>query len=338
MVTFSRRHFSRLVAGAAVGVAAQAAAPARAADFSYKFGYAFPLTHPIHTAALEVARRVAAETNGMVDIEVLGASQLGGDNNLMSQVRSGGLDFYIGAGSVFATLFPIASIWAMGFAFADYPEVWAAVDGELGDHVRSGARSVGLVPFDVVWDNGFRQVSTGARPVNDAKDLRGVKIRVPVSPSLISLFQNLGSSPVSLNFGEVYTALQTHLVDAQESPLSIFKTGNFAEVQKYLAMTNHSWDGGFIVGNRASWAALPPDMQAIVSRAFNEEGLKQRTASAALNDSLRASLTKRGVTFTEPSRAAMIDVLKERGYYREWRQKYGEVAWTSLARYAQALS
>jgi len=180
-----------------------------------------PAAHPLHTAAVAVARRVAAETNGVVDIEVLGASQLGGDNNLMSQVRSGGPDFYAGAGSVFATVFPIASIWAMGFAF-NYAEVWAAVDGELGDRVRAGARGAGLVPFDVMWDNGFRQISTGARPVNGAGDLKGVKIRVPVSPSLISLFQNLDASPVSLNFGEVYTALQTHLVDAQESPLSIF--------------------------------------------------------------------------------------------------------------------
>ena len=273
----------------------------------------------------------------MVDIEVLGASQLGGDNNLMSQVRSGGLDFYAGAGSVFATVFPIASIWAMGFAFANYAEVWAAVDGELGNRVRAGARGAGLVPFDVVWDNGFRQISTGARPVNGAGDLKGVKIRVPVSPSLISLFQNLGASPVSLNFGEVYTALQTHLVDAQESPLSIFETGNFYEVQKYVALTNHSWDGGFIVGNRASWEALPPDMQAIVSRIFNEEGLKQRAASASLADSLRSSLAERGITFTEPPRAAMVDTLRERGYYREWRQKYGEAAWKSLARYAPAL-
>ena len=239
MVAFTRRDFNRLLAGAGAGLAARAA-PARAADFSYKFGYAFPLTHPLHAAAVAVARRIAAETNGVVDIEVLGASQLGGDNNLMSQVRSGGLDFYAGAGSVFATVFPIASIWAMGFAFANYAEVWAAVDGELGDRVRAGARGAGLVPFDVVWDNGFRQISTGARPVNGASDLKGVKIRVPVSPSLISLFQNLGASPVSLNFGEVYTALQTHLVDAQESPLSIFETGNFYEVQKHVALTNHS--------------------------------------------------------------------------------------------------
>ncbi len=338
MVALARRDFNRLMAGAAVGLVAQGAAPAQAADFSYKFGHAFPLNHPIHIAALAVATRVSAETNGVVDIEVLGASQLGGDNNLMSQVRSGGIDFYAGAGSVFATVFPIASIWAMGFAFGNYGEVWAAVDGELGDRVRAGARGVGLVPFDVVWDNGFREVSTGARPINDAKDLKGIKIRVPVSPSLISLFQNLGASPVSLNFGEVYTALQAHLVDAQESPLSIFETGNFYEVQKYLALTNHSWDGGFIVGNRASWAALPSDMQAIASRIFNEEGLKQRTASAVLADSLRASLTERGVAFTEPSRAAMIDVLKERGYYREWRQKYGEAAWQSLTRYSPAVS
>ena len=324
------------MAGAVAAVALHR--PARAADFSYKFGHAFPLTHPIHVAALAAASRVKAETNGTLDIEVLGASQLGGDNNLMSQVRSGGIEFYAGAGSVFATLFPVASIWAMGFAFGGYDDVWPAVDGELGERVRAGARGVGLVPFGVVWDNGFRQISTGARPVTGVEDLKGLKIRVPVSPSLISLFQNLGSSPVSLNYGEVYTALQTHLVDAQESPLAIFETGNFREVQKCVALTGHVWDGGMIVGNKAAWAALPPDMQAVVARVMDEEGRKQRTASAAWNESLRASLASRGIIFTEPPTGPMIETLRDGGYYKEWRGKYGDAAWKSLVRYSPALA
>ena len=336
MATITRRHLGKVLAGAATAAAVHR--PARAADFSYKFGHAFPLTHPIHMAAVAAASRIKAETNGTVDIEVLGASQLGGDNNLMSQVRSGGIEYYAGAGSVFATVFPVASIWAMGFAFGGYDDVWPAVDGELGERVRAGARSVGLVPFDVVWDNGFRHISTGSRPVTGVGDLKGIKIRVPVSPSLISLFQSLGSSPISLNYGEVYTALQTHLVDAQESPLTIFETGNLHEVQKYLALTGHVWDGGMIVGNKAAWAALPPDMQAIVARVMNEEGRKQRVASAALNDTLRTSLTARGITFTQPPPGPMIETLKERGYYQEWRSKYGDTAWKSLVRYSPALA
>lgn len=337
MAIVARRRLNQLLLGAAAGVMSQEIRPARAADFSYKIGYGFPLTHPIHLAAVAATNRIKAETNGAVDIEVLGASQLGGDNNLMSQVRSGGLEFYIGAGSVFATVFPIASIWATGFAFSKYDEVWAAVDGEVGNLVRSGARNVGLVPFDVVWDNGFRHISTGSRPIAGVDDLKGVKIRVPVSPTLISLFQGLGSSPVSLNFGEVYTALQTRLVDGMESPLAIFETGNLYEVQKYIAMTNHVWDGGMLVGNRASWAALPPDMQAIVTRVFNEEGRKQREASAALANSLRTSLAGRGITFTEPPLEPMTAKLRERGYYKEWSRKHGDVAWKSLARYSPAL-
>ena len=338
MVNITRRGLNRALIGGAVGLAVSRVGEARAADFNYKFGHAFPLTHPVHVAGLAVADRVRKETKGAVDIEVLGASQLGGDNNLMSQVRSGGLEFYAGAGSVFATLFPVASIWAMGFAFPSYDEVWAAVDGALGDRVRAGARGVGLVPFDVVWDNGFRQISTGARPVMGVDDLKGLKIRVPVSPSLISLFQNLGSSPVSLNYGEVYTALQTHLVDAQESPLTIFETGNFREVQKYVAMTSHIWDGAMIVSNRGAWTALPPDLQAIVARVFNDEGRKQRLGSAALTDTLRARLTAGGVTFTEPPLGPMIATLKEHGYYKEWRDKYGDAAWNTLVRYSPALS
>jgi len=338
MVSVTRRGLNRLLVGTAAGLALPRVSAARAADFNYKFGHAFPLTHPIHIAGAAAADRVRVETNGVIDIEVLGASQLGGDNNLMSQVRSGGLELYAGAGSVFATVFPVASIWAMGFAFPSYDEVWAAVDGGRGDRVRAAARGVGLIAFDVVWDNGFRHISTGARPVTEVGDLKGLKIRVPVSPSLISLFQNLGSSPVSLNYGEVYTALQTHLVDAQESPLTIFETGNFREVQKYVAMTGHVWDGGMIVANRAAWTALPPDMQAIVARIFNEEGRKQRLASAAVTDTLRVNLTRSGVTFTEPPLGPMVGTLKDRGYYKEWRDKYGDAAWNTLVHYSPALS
>jgi TRAP-type C4-dicarboxylate transport system substrate-binding protein len=99
------------------------------------------------------------------------------------------------------------------------------------------------------WDLGFRQITTSAKPIEKAADLAGMKLRVPGAPALVSLFTALGASPVSMQFGEVYTSLQTRIVDGQENPLSVIDAGKFYEVQKYCAVTNHVWDGYWICAN-----------------------------------------------------------------------------------------
>src|SRR5436189_6066561 len=141
------------------------------------------------------------------------------------------------------TLVPAASINGIGFAFPDYDTVWKAMDGGLGAHVRGEIGKAGLVVMDKIWDNGFRQTTSSTRPINAPDDLKGFKIRVPVSPLWTSLFQSLGAAPAGINFSEVYTALQTHIVDGQENPLTLISLAKLFEVQKYASMTNHMWDG-----------------------------------------------------------------------------------------------
>jgi TRAP-type C4-dicarboxylate transport system substrate-binding protein len=137
----------------------------------------------------------------------------------------------------------VAAINGVGFAFPDYPAVWLAMDGELGVHIRAAIAKLNLQPFGRVWDNGFRQITSSSRPINRPRDLDGFKIRVPVSPLYTSLFRSLGAAPAGLNLSEVYSALQTRIVDGQENPLAVFETAKLYEVQKYCAMTNHVWDG-----------------------------------------------------------------------------------------------
>ena len=152
---------------------------------------------------------------------------------------------------------------------------------------------VGLVPMDRIWDLGFRQITNSIKPIKSAADLDGMKLRVPGAPALVSLFKSLGTHPVSMQFGEVYTSLQTKVVDGQENPMSIIDAGKFYEVQKYCSITNHVWDGHWITFNKAAWDRLPDDLKTVVARAFNEGAVAQRAELAKMNDTLQAELEKK---------------------------------------------
>ena len=305
--------------------------PARAAEFEYKMGHSSPEGHPFHKRLLEVSDRIAKETGGRMKLTIFPASQLGGDNDLLSQARSGAVDFVQPAGLILASILPVAAVNGMGFAFKDYAQVWTAIDGDLGDYVRSQiAAKAGLVPMEKRWDLGFRQITTSTKPVEKAADLSGLKLRVPGAPALVSLFTALGASPVSMQFGEVYTSLQTKVVDGQENPLSQIDAGKFYEVQKYCSISNHVWDGHWIVFNKPAWDRLPDDIKTIVARAFNDGALAQRVEVAALNDSLQAELEKKGLAFNTAETQSFREMLAKAGFYQEWRGKLGDEVWTLL--------
>src|SRR5208282_922477 len=191
----------------------------------------------------EAATRIKAATGGGVEIQVFPNNQLGSDTDMLSQLRSGAIDFFTLSGLILATLVPPASINGIGFAFNDYHTVWKAMDGKLGAYVRSEIDRRGLLAMDRMWDNGFRQITSSTHPIAQPGDLKGFKIRVPVSPLWTSMFKAFGASPTSMNFAEVYSALQTKVVEGQENPLTLITLNRFYAVQKYVSVTNHMWDG-----------------------------------------------------------------------------------------------
>jgi tripartite ATP-independent transporter DctP family solute receptor len=310
-----------------------------AAEFEYKMGHSSPESHPFHKRLLEVADRIGKESGGRMTLSIFPASQLGGDNDLLSQARSGAVEFVQPAGLILASVLPVAAINGMGFAFKDYDQVWQAIDGDLGNYIRGEiSAKAGLVPMERRWDLGFRQITTSQKPVKSARDLDGLKLRVPGAPALVALFKALGAYPVSMQFGEVYTSLQTHIVDGQENPLSVIDAGKFYEVQKYCALSHHVWDGYWICANPDAWARLPQDLQGIVAKAFNETALLERADLAKLDQSLQATLEGKGVTFTEPDIGSFRDKLRSAGFYAEWRGKIGDEAWTLLEKYVGKLA
>jgi tripartite ATP-independent transporter DctP family solute receptor len=246
---------------------------------------------------------------------------------MLAQVRSGGIEFFTPSALVIATLVPVAAINAVGFAFSDYSQVWGAMDGKLGAHVRGAIAKSRLYAFEKMWDNGFRQTTSSKAAVASAKDMDGLKIRVPVSPLSISMFKGLGAAPASLQFSEVYSALQTKIVDAQENPLPIIQVAKLFEVQKFCSLTNHIWDGYWFIANGRAWDALPDDLKTIVARAINDAGLQQREDIKKLNESVVGDLQAKGLAINRPTADSFRAKLRESGFYGEWKGRFGPEAW-----------
>jgi tripartite ATP-independent transporter DctP family solute receptor len=310
----------------------------QAAEFTYKLGLSQPPTHPITQGLQAACADILRESKERLDIKVFPSSQLGSDTDMISQVRSGALEFFTTAGLIWGTLVPVASLSVVGFAFPDYGAVWSAMDGELGAHIRSAFDKVNLVVQSKMWDHGFRQITASGKPINTPKDLAAFKIRTPVSPMLVSSFKALGASPTSMNLTELYTSLQTKVVDGQENPLSVVETAKLYEVQKYCSLTSHAWDGFWLVANKRTWNKLPDDLRKLASEIFDAHATKQREANATLNASLADNLKGRGMIFNEVDRKPFRDALQQAGFYTEWKGKVGPEAWGLLEKYSGPLT
>jgi TRAP-type transport system periplasmic protein len=325
-------------AGAALPLVSIRTHPARAADYTLKLANNSPVTHPQTVRQQEAADRIRKATNGAVDIQVFPNNQLGSDTDMLSQLRSGAIDFFTLSGLILSTLVPPASINGVGFAFKDYDTVWKAMDGPLGAYVRGEIGKRGLTPMDKIWDNGFRQITSSTHAVKTPADLKGFKIRVPVSPLWTSMFTALGASPISINFAEVYSALQTKIAEGQENPLSLIQIAKLYEVQKYVSMTSHMWDGFWMLANQRGFASLPPDVQTIIAKELNASALQERDDIAKLNGSVADDLKSKGLIFEEVDKPAFRDALKQAGFYADWKKKYGDEAWGILESQVGTLS
>ncbi|MBV9561662.1 MAG: TRAP transporter substrate-binding protein [Bradyrhizobium sp.] len=338
---FTRRAVVAGLATTGIGIGSLAhpfVSRALAAEYAWKFGHGFPANHPVHVFALEAAQKIKQDSGGRIEISVFPNSQLGGDSDMLGQVRSGAIDFFSTGGLIFATLVPVASMSGMGFAFRDIDAVWPAMDGELGAHIRAGFEKAGLHAFERIWNNGFREITTSRTVINGPADLIGFKIRVPVSQVYISLFKALGAAPTSINLAEVYTALQTGVVDGQENPLVVADTTKFYEVQKVCSLTNHVWDGSWIVTSNRSWEGIPDGVKKIVSDGFNDIAQRQRDAVTKLNADLAESLKQKGMAVNATDPGPFQETLRKAGSYAEWKRRFGDESWAILEKAAGRLA
>ena len=335
-MTFTRRHFltTSALAGSAALPGLVSAQTTKPPEFKLKLGTDLPATHSVNVRLKEAIGAIAAESGGRLAIDLFPNNQLGGDADMMSQLRSGALELATFPGTVMSTLIPVTSITGVGFAFSGYDKVWPAMDGALGNHIRTAIEKINLVPFATVWDNGFRQITTSTKPIRTPDDLKNFKIRVPVVPLWVQMFKTLGAAPVSLPLAEAYQALQTKVADGQENPLALIESAKFFEVQKFCSLSNHSWDGfWFLAGGRA-WKTLPADLQQMLTKHFNAAALKQRSDIARANVDLQKLLESKGLVFNTVDNSAFRRVLSSGGFYSQAKEKFGPEAWGLLQQYA----
>jgi tripartite ATP-independent transporter DctP family solute receptor len=310
-------------------------APAKAAEFEYKFATNAPISHPLNTNAVPMWENVKKETGGKVDVKIFPNNVLGGDTAMLTQLRSGAIQFFTLSGGILTNVVPVAGIQGVPFAFKSLKDVFAAFDGDLGAYVRKEIENNGLYAFPLITDNGFRQITNSVRPISTVKDLEGLKIRTPVGKLWVDLFKTLGAQVATINISEAYSALQTHVVDGQENPYIVIEFQRFFEVNKYLSVTNHMWDGYWFLANLDAWKALGPDNQKIVSKYADIYSRGERRDNNNFNIALAEKLGRQGMAINTADTSTFKAKLPD--FYARWKNEFGATAWSIMEKYTGKL-
>lgn len=337
MIRTTRRGW---LAGAAPALALPARPrPARAADFTWRLGHTAPASFPLHIRLAEAAAEVESKSGGRMAITISGDGTLGSAIGQLTQVRNGTLEMATVAGQILHTAQAMAALPMAGFAWSGHEPLWKAMDGDLGRVIGELLlQRASLVTLTTVWDFGFRVVTTGDKPIRVPGDLKGLRVRTPVEPEFVNLFQALKANPIAMPLSETYRALSQRLIDGQEGLLALVVAAGFEAAQRHCAVTNHVWDGQWVCVNPNAWRRLPDGLKTIVSDAFNAAGLRQRADHVTADAGAREMLTKGGMQFTTVDPAGFRAALREAGYYRELKRKFGDRYWDVLEQYAGRLA
>ena len=302
--------------------------PAGAAEFTYKLAHPNPVDFPPHIRMVQMAQAIKAETNGRMDIQIFPNAVLGGTTALVSQLRAGAIQLLQIGNPSWSGVVPASALESVGFAFKSTKQALDAMDGALGEYIRKDFAAKSLYAFRRPFDLTFSQTTSSSKPIRTAADFAGIKLRTPASPIVVDFFRALGASPVPLDSKELYTALQTHIVDGQESPITVIESFRLYEVQKYLSYTNHKWTGSWLVANAEAWTALPPDIRATIERNVEKAVAAERRDMQLLNGSVGDKLHRQGLSVNITDTTGIRSNLG--AYYSKWRGEFGPAAWGLL--------
>ena len=275
------------------------------AETTIRIGHVLADTHSWHQAAQGFAAEVAEKTDGRVKVEVFAGGQLGNEKDMIEGLQFGAVQGGVIGGGSFQSIEPKLGIIEMPYAWANREQAFAALDGELGTHLSSLLEPKGIKVL-AWWENGYRNVTNSKKPIKTPADLAGLKIRVTPDKVRLATFEALGAQPAPLAFGELYSALQQGVFDAQENPLAIIQSSSFFEVQKYVSMTQHVWGSAALVVSSQVWNQISPEDQAVVQAAAIEWGQKQRQMVADSDSEMVEKLKAEGMEFNEVDRPAFV--------------------------------
>jgi TRAP-type transport system periplasmic protein len=323
-----------VVAGlAAAGALGGVSRPTWAQSFKARQYHPQPVTSHLHIYLTKLWDAVRVETGGRLDVTVY-AKNNGvpiADPEILKLIQSGELEFFVLNGNILSQAHPVADIQGIPFAFTTSEQVTALTDGKLGDLMRPELAGAGvyLIPFGGM-ENGFKHITSVAKPIHDAADLEGFRMRTPGGKLFVEFYKALGAEPKIFGFNKLYQALAERQVDGQENPLVIAEENKLYEVCKYLSLTNHQWAGYNMIANNAYWQHLPADIQDIVVRNAKVYVSQQRAFVRAANAGLETTLRDRGMIVNTVDVDSFRKRLIGAHFYRDWRQSIGETAWALM--------
>jgi len=215
---------------------------------------------------VDMAKEVADKTNGQVEIQVYPANQLGNERELAEGLRMGTIDMAYISQAVMENFEPKLGLFSLPFLFNNQEHAEKVVNGPIGRSLYDNLLQQKGIRVFGSWRQNFRFVFSN-KPIAKPDDFQGLKIRVPESPTYVNTFKALGSNPTPLPWGEVYTSMQTGVVDAFEVQSTSVGTEKLYEVSKYMAKTHHIMASSLVMINEKKWQSLPPDIQKIISEA-----------------------------------------------------------------------
>ncbi|WP_373778556.1 TRAP transporter substrate-binding protein [Glaesserella sp.] len=268
------------------------------AETTLRFGYEAPRSDTQHAAAKKFNDLLKDKTKGEIKLSLFPDSTLGNAQTMISAVRGGTIDLEMSGSPNFTGLEPKLNVIDIPFIFKDREHAYAVLDGEIGQSLLKDLEAQGLKGL-AFWEVGFRAFSNSKHPVNGPNDIKGLKVRTNQNPMYIQAFTLLGANPVPMPLSELYTALETRAVDAQEHPIGIFWSAKLFEVQKHLSLTNHGYTPLIVVMNKAKFDSLTPELQQAVLESAKEAGAYQRQLNVETEKDILEKLQKAGVQVIE---------------------------------------
>jgi len=299
--------------------------------FRYRLGLNQPASSPTTQRLTEMAQAIGQETGGELLVEVFPESQLGPDPKMFADMRAGALEFFM-AGATLGEVAPTSALPLLPFAFRDSKAVFAALDGALGDQLRSELAQQGIHAFRHCLQNGFHHLTTSTRPIHTAADLVGAKIRSPGGAIARDFFEAFGAEAGYVPFSQMYEALKARDFHGQSDPLGVVLSLRLYEVQSYLSLSAHWWSGFTLLANAAAWCALPRVLQDAVERNVEKYALLQRADIEQVNAAGADELARLGMQVNTADTASFLAGLTP--FYARWRERAGPTTWRLLENYA----
>ncbi len=280
------------------------ATAAHAEKIILKFGHVGNPGSLFAASAEEFAKRANEKLGDKAEVQVFGSSQLGDDRELLQKLKLGQVQFALPS-SVMSSISPEFGVFEMPYIIKDRDHM-KRVEGEMGEMFQNAAQSKGYRIL-AYWENGFRHITNNTRPINKPEDLAGLKLRTPKGEWRVKMFQLYGANPTPMAFSDVFTALQTGVMDGQENPYTQIWSAKFQEVQKYLSVTGHVYTPAYVLVSDPEFAKLPEDVQKTLTEVAQETQAFVYDTAGRMDDELLGKLKESGIAVNEADKDAFIN-------------------------------